>query len=80
MFELRARTDPDAPIVRAKVEGVDLGTVDVYASVAAYRELALGTVPLSNGPHVVEIVSVGKNPQSSGTALAVDQLRLVSRP
>lgn len=68
---------PNFGVARVLVDGVDYGTVDLYAEELGYRRTAWESPRLTNGTHTLTIEWTGvKNPLSGGTYVGVDSLEI----
>ncbi|MFD3443001.1 right-handed parallel beta-helix repeat-containing protein [Microbacteriaceae bacterium 4G12] len=63
-----ARTGPFFGIARVLIDGVEVGTVDLYSSVTKYQQTVFTRTGLTDGPHTIRIERVGKKNASSVTS------------
>lgn len=74
-FRLIARTGPELGIASVSLDGVSLGTVDLYSATYANQQIVVDTDDLVPGSHIISVQCTGqKNPASSGTYIAVDAI------
>jgi len=70
-------TSYDYGIWQFSIDGHELGEPrDMYAAETLVEEVLLGTLELAAGEHVLEVRTVGKNPESSGVYMGLDALAL----
>jgi GH43 family beta-xylosidase len=83
-LKIRAKTGPDGGAFTLAVKPAGHGAYtpltlrgDSYAETAGITELDLGTVSMTAGDHLLRIGYAEPHPQSSGSDLRLDQIRMV---
>ncbi len=79
-LKLGWKADRDRGVLSLKVDGTTVGsTVDQYCPSSSFQTTLFGSVYLSAGDHVVQLVVTGKNKASSGFKLSADKFTLVGQ-
>ncbi len=69
------------PIINVMVDGISLGTYDMYSAVASYDQVATFPLILANyGRHVLTIVVSGKNGASTGFICPISKSSIALNP
>jgi hypothetical protein len=73
-----ARKGANQGIARVYVDGVDKGTVDLYASPQQFQVAVFEITDLSPGKHTVKIVPTGtKHPSATNTLVNIDAFTIL---
>lgn len=69
--------NPNAPIVEFLIDGISLGTVDMYSAGTSHNNVAtFSSIALSEGSHTIKVLANGKNASSGDYNFTVQSMHL----